>query len=75
MVVALGRYQLLLLRGRRVYGHVELTYQTFDVEHMLPWFLQGFISSGFYLHSFANVVSVDSVLQMFCALKVYYWGP
>jgi hypothetical protein len=60
---------LLLLRGRRVYGHVELTYQTFDVEHMLPRFFQGFISSGFYLHLFANVVSVDSVLQMFCALR------
>lgn len=56
---------MLLLRGSRVYGHVELTYRTFDVEHMLPRFsfLVGF------LHLFANVVSVDSVLQMFCALR------
>jgi hypothetical protein len=63
--------------GKKVLGHVELTYQTFDIEHMLPWFWRASFLVGFVctcLHLFANVVSVDSVLQMVCVLKVYYWA-
>ncbi len=32
---------------KKVLGHVELTYQTFDVEHMLPWFWRASLLEGF----------------------------
>jgi hypothetical protein len=44
-------YHLLLLGGRgkkKVLGHVKLTYQTFDVEHMLPWFWRASFLVGLF---------------------------
>ncbi len=50
MVVAPG-LSFAVTRGegvKKVLGHVELTYQTFDVEHMLlPWFWRASFLVGF----------------------------
>lgn len=50
LVVVASGLSFAVTRGegeKKVLGHVELTYQTFDIEHMLPWFWRASFLVGF----------------------------